>query len=297
MVNWHSPEVITEDEFIFLKFIHVLLGLYAWEWLSSLDFDWEYLTGRKKFRWPMAFYFLNRYCLLLSLIGITISFNVTTKVDCQSLYLFNQVTGNMALGLVSINLSIRTMVVWSLKWYIVIPLVAIILGHWSLLLHGLLLRAEWDPSTGGCIITETNPSILSATFIYSMCLDFIVLCLTGFKLHYTSANRSQIGTLIFTDGLVYFIVAFIANVIAVTFLLLNLNPVMSIIATVPAAIASTTVTCRAVRRLANFPLRGSDPYQGTHTRTTISSLTVVSTPQANTIGTKQSGMEIQLETF
>lgn len=32
------------------------------------------------------------------------------------------------------------MAVWSQKWYITIPLVAIILGHWSLLLHGKLLH-------------------------------------------------------------------------------------------------------------------------------------------------------------
>lgn len=28
------------------------------------------------------------------------------------------------------------MAVWSQKWYIVVPLVLVVLGHWSLLLHG-----------------------------------------------------------------------------------------------------------------------------------------------------------------
>ena len=28
------------------------------------------------------------------------------------------------------------MAVWNQKWFIVLPLVTIILGHWSLLLHG-----------------------------------------------------------------------------------------------------------------------------------------------------------------
>ena len=35
------------------------------------------------------------------------------------------------------------MAIWSRKWYIVIPLVAVILGHWSLLLHGMQMS---DPS-------------------------------------------------------------------------------------------------------------------------------------------------------
>ena len=42
-----------------------------------------------------------------------------------------------------------------------------------------------------------------------MCFDFIVLCLTGIRLHTSSAGHSRIGTLIFADGLVYFIVAYV----------------------------------------------------------------------------------------
>jgi hypothetical protein len=39
--------------------------------------------------------------------------------------------------------------------------------------------------------------------------------------------------------LIFFLVAFIANAIATVFMLLNLNPIMSIIFNVPAAIAAT----------------------------------------------------------
>jgi hypothetical protein len=61
----------------------------SWEWFTSLDFDWDFIQGTRKFRWPMVsvsfgveprwtltvasgqiFYFLNRYCLLFSLIGM-----------------------------------------------------------------------------------------------------------------------------------------------------------------------------------------------------------------------------------
>lgn len=37
-----------------------------------------------------------------------IALNVRTEIDCQALYTFNQVFGNAAIGLASINLSIRT---------------------------------------------------------------------------------------------------------------------------------------------------------------------------------------------
>ncbi|KAF5310563.1 hypothetical protein D9619_008199 [Psilocybe cf. subviscida] len=77
MPDWNSPDEIAKNGVAFSRFMHTLLGLYIWEWVVSLPFDWQYLSGKKTFRWPLAFYFLNRYCLLFALIGIAIALNVT----------------------------------------------------------------------------------------------------------------------------------------------------------------------------------------------------------------------------
>lgn len=74
---------------------------------------------------------------------------------------------------------------------------------------GILLKAAWIPGQG-CAITNTNNTLLAATFIYSMCFDFTVLALTAFKLGIISVprrDRSKIVRLIFDDGLIFFIVA------------------------------------------------------------------------------------------
>ncbi|PFH50609.1 hypothetical protein AMATHDRAFT_60714 [Amanita thiersii Skay4041] len=301
MVDWNSQAEIIKDARAFDRFIHTLLGLYIWEWFTSLDFDWQFITGKRKFRWPMIFYFLNRYCLMFALIGIAIALNVTTEIDCQGLYTFNSLFGNAAVGLSSINLSLRTMAVWSKKWYIVIPLVAVILGHWSLLLHGVLLKAAWSDEMKQCIITETNNRILAISFIYSMAFDFTVLSLTAWKLLYPSTGRSRLVSLIFNDGLIYFVIAFLANLLATIFMLLNLNPVMSIIANVPAAIASTIVACRAVRRLTNFTNQGPELLPSTTQGTTLAfrSGPSVLRPKISTKvnGMSGDGVHVQMETF
>ncbi|KIY68496.1 hypothetical protein CYLTODRAFT_453466 [Cylindrobasidium torrendii FP15055 ss-10] len=273
MADWQSPEEIQRDGMAFASFMHVLLGLYIWEWFTTLEFDWEHITRKRQFRWPLIFYFMNRYCLLFALIGIAIALNVKSPVNCQALYTYNQVLGNASIGLASINLSLRTMAVWSRNLYIVVPLVILILGHWSLLLHGVLLKAAWIPAQG-CVITSTDNKILASTFIYGMAFDFSVLMLTAWKLVISTPNsikssRSMLVTLIFGDGLIYFVVAFLANLIATIFMLLNLNPVMSIIANVPAAIASTIVACRAVRRLAKFTESNTPDFLGTTVASTL----------------------------
>ncbi|KAF9551237.1 hypothetical protein CPC08DRAFT_738330 [Agrocybe pediades] len=251
MVDWMSPAEIMRDAQAFDRFMHALLGVYMWEWAISLSFDWRHLSQPKKFKWPLIFYFLNRYCLFFALIGIAIALNVTEEVNCQGLYTFNQCFGNAAIGLASINLSLRTIAVWKRSPYIVIPLIAVILGHWSLLLHGILLKAAWVPGQG-CVITQTDNKLLAATFIYSMCFDFSILCLTAFKLMVPNSETGRLTVLSSTLGHLIFNDGFLANLIATIFMLLNLNPVMSIIANVPAAICSTIVACRCVRRLSEF---------------------------------------------
>lgn len=298
MVDWMSPLEIARDALAFDRFMHALLGVYVWEWLVSLDFDWQFITGKKQFRWPMVFYFANRYSLLFALIGITVALNLTTKVDCQSLYTFNALFGNAAIGFASINLSLRTMAVWSRKWYIVVPLVVLILGNWSLLMHGVNLKTVWVEKQG-CVIITTNTTVLAATFIYGMAFDFVVMSLTAIKLlQPTSGTRSRLGELIFRDGLIYFIVAFLSNVVATTLMLLNLNPVMSIIANVPAAIVSTIVACRAVRRLSNFSSFGPEVFPSTTQGTTLGFRGQPSfvRPKIDTSATKE-GVHVKMETF
>ncbi|KAJ6582929.1 hypothetical protein DFH09DRAFT_978709 [Mycena vulgaris] len=298
MVDWQAKAEIAKDGAAFGKFMHVLLGLYIWEWFTSLGFDWDFISGKRKFRWPMIFYFLNRYCLLFALIGIAIALNVTTEIDCQGLYTFNQCFGNAAIGLASINLSLRTIAVWNQRWFICVPLVAVILGHWSLLLHGILLKAAWDPIQG-CIITSTDNHLLATTFIYTMAFDFTVLSLTAYKLVFPAGGKSRLVSLIFNDGLIYFVIALVSNTLATIFMLLNLNAVMSIIANVPAAIASTIVACRAVRRLTNYSTTGAQMYTGGTTGS--STLAFRNTTQATArpkVLTKASdGVHVQMETF
>ena len=80
-------------------------------------------------------------------------------------------------------------------------------------MQGILLHAKWEPSAG-CVITQTKSRLLAITFIYSMGLDFIVMCLTAWKLVFRVTVRSRLMNLIFQDGLIYFIIAFLANLLA-----------------------------------------------------------------------------------
>ena len=90
MPDWKSPAELQLEGAIFAKFIHALLGLYAYvalivvffgflnsswiiryEFFLSLDFDWEFLSGKKRFRWPLVKY---SFCWTAFLFVLTIQY-------------------------------------------------------------------------------------------------------------------------------------------------------------------------------------------------------------------------------
>lgn len=225
----------------------------------SISFDVGFLTGERKWRLPAVVYLANRYLLLFAMIGIIIALDTTSKINCQVLYTFNQLAGDAAVGLASANLAIRTAVIWRNSIPLIVVLVLLAMGHWSLILQGVQLKATWVDGVG-CVITETNNKILAAIFIYSMCFDLLIVILTTIKLWGPIKRKLPAGTegfsklpeLLFTQGLVYFVVAFLANLLASIFMVLSLSPIMSIVFNVPAAVFSTIVACRAVRYLSEY---------------------------------------------
>lgn len=83
-----------------------------------------------------------------------------------------------------------------------------------------------------------------------MIFDGIVLSLTSWKLWFRPG--STLRTILIRDGLIYFIVAFSANLIQSIFVLVNLNPVLSITNCMLAMTAGVICSCRAYLHLADF---------------------------------------------
>jgi len=310
MPNWSSQGEQQLDDEVLVKFTHALMGAYVWEWFLTIDFDWDVITRKKAFRWPIVFYFANRYLLLFALIGILISFDATTKINCQALFTFNQLAGNASLGLASINLSLRTLAIYGNSKILASILVLVILGHWTLILQaGTLLNVAWDNETGGCQIISTQNRVLVATFIYSMVLDLLVFLLTAYKLWFKrgkpgAMGESRLGRMLFGDGLVYFFIAFLSNCLATVFMLLNLNSVMNVIFNVPACIANTIVACRVVRRLSNFNYEQPEMFNfNTRPHSTIQGAQYrrsgipLSPPIATQNRQMGSGVHVQMETY
>ncbi|KAG9032012.1 hypothetical protein FS837_002841 [Tulasnella sp. UAMH 9824] len=257
MVNWMDPQTILTQSQIFTKILIAVLGFYSWEVIVNLWYDWQIISRKRPFKWPMIVYWVCKYTMFWANIGLTISSNDTAKLNCQSLYLFNQFMGNFAIGSASTLLMLRTIAIYSKNLYVVVPLIVLSLGQWGILFHGIsTVEATWqDLPTGGgaCVVTAAPQVFLQLLYIYTMSFDLIVLVLSTVGLVFAPGrNRSGLYNLLVRDGLVFFIVAFTSNAVAVVLVLLDLNPVMNVIASVPAAAVSATVACRSFVRLSTY---------------------------------------------
>ncbi|KAF4603164.1 hypothetical protein EYR38_003574 [Pleurotus pulmonarius] len=78
MTDWNSPDVRANNAVSLDRAVHAFFGLYIWEWFTSLDADWKYVSNLRLWARPeLMFRFLNRYCLLSAMIGLMLILNIT----------------------------------------------------------------------------------------------------------------------------------------------------------------------------------------------------------------------------
>ncbi|KAH9958775.1 hypothetical protein BC827DRAFT_1218445 [Russula dissimulans] len=65
------------------KLWHVLNGLYIWEFLTTLDYEWSVIRGRRPYRWTIWIYSLTRAGTFVVTILLFISLDFMTPTVCQ----------------------------------------------------------------------------------------------------------------------------------------------------------------------------------------------------------------------
>ncbi|KAG8690051.1 hypothetical protein FRC09_012159, partial [Ceratobasidium sp. 395] len=189
-------------------------------------------------------------------------------------------------------LMLRAIAIWSRKTYITTGLLVIALGHWAILFLGVLsVRSAWNPTMNVCVVTGTSTTLLRLVYGYTMAFDLTVLVVsTAGLLRSGGRQGSDLWKLLFRDGIVYFLVAFVGNAVASVFTILHLNAAMDIMFTVPAAVFSCIVACRAVRRLSEWAHQ--DVYVHSRSRSTPGPAVPARKPEA-----QRPGIQITMETY
>ncbi|KAF9786405.1 hypothetical protein BJ322DRAFT_785524 [Thelephora terrestris] len=188
----------------------VFFGICAWDYLTSLWFEYRLITGKIRFRWQFIPYFLARY----SLLTLVTSSIVDVVMDSPAGPLCSPVLWNVMLylGFISLvfgtwNLLIRTLIIWGHH-----PLLAKIFSVVALA-HLALALALASIERSLCI--PAPPSVFSVTAfaITTAIIEFSILLLSLLGIRRASpAGESPLARLLKTQGIAYFAVVLLIQV-------------------------------------------------------------------------------------
>ncbi|KAF9786407.1 hypothetical protein BJ322DRAFT_1059447 [Thelephora terrestris] len=187
-----SPEDTKRDATL------VFFGIYTWDYLTSLWFEYRLITRKIRFRWQFA------TVVTLSIVDVIVAPPMSpfcTRAGEETLMLH--------LGMLSIvfgtwNLVIRTLIIW---------------GHHPLLMKILpvvglaqLALALVLPSVGRGLCTPLPPSVVSITVFATTTavIEFAILLLSVIGIRRASSHgESPLARLLMTQGIAYFVMAFL----------------------------------------------------------------------------------------
>ncbi|KAG1878741.1 hypothetical protein C8R48DRAFT_688226 [Suillus tomentosus] len=171
-----------------------------------------------------------------------------TSVDCQSMNSIIMLVTNLAIGCSATNLMIRTWLIWQTSYLLRLFLLLTSLGYWTILtLFVVTTRAS--TTNGLCMIHFTKPAYASAVVIYSMLYDLVLVVFSVIGLFRMPSPSSTLWKKLVKQGVIYFFLNVLANMILLVLNRLNLNTVMNSMFSMPAVCVCTIASSQVVLSL------------------------------------------------
>ncbi|KAN0141814.1 hypothetical protein V8E53_000276 [Lactarius tabidus] len=305
MVDWNNPHTVLSESLALVKFVHVVNGIYIWEYFTTLWFEWEVLTKRRSWKPTMLIYFGSRLFCLGGVCTLLAGFNLTSQFNCQAWldavlafcypsFMFN-----------SLLILLRTVAIWERRPVMTIVLTAVWLTNVAFLIHGMTLgESVWVPTENACFVEDSQKA--KANVLASVVTDLILL-LTMLVGVLRLESGSSMWRMLYRQGVVWILLATVGLIPPTIFLWLNLNEPMNLMFETPAMVILTISATRLYRSLVTYghqtvsydsfltsaPLASIQPDQPRTVRLPRST-TSNGTPSLTT-GTGTSGTNVSLE--
>ncbi|KAH9159855.1 hypothetical protein EDB89DRAFT_2082912 [Lactarius sanguifluus] len=222
MVNWLDPATIIAQDVILIKLVHVLGGIYIWEIVSCLDFEYAVISKKRKFTWSFLLYLGCRWFPLLAIALQFLGFDVSHKIDCQTCAFLSFMFAYLSFMCTSALIILRVVVLWNHSKIIIAFTCAVWIGNTANYAYSLTtLRSAWTGTL--CAIFHTVHGRISVLSTFTTDLILLVLMLTGLKRWKNAPKSCGVWRLLCTQGLIWVMIVTLAEVPPTVFILLNLN--------------------------------------------------------------------------
>ncbi|KAL4251192.1 hypothetical protein ABKN59_004956 [Abortiporus biennis] len=255
MVDWRNIETLKLCQFIFNQTTVFMLGIYGWDFILSFQHVEGALISRKmKFRWPFVFYLYGRYAWLTEIVTMVVITHSIVSLDCEVAFRFLSILATSSVSCASTNLLIRTITIWRENAIVVLLLVVACLGHWilSIVVGAVKSNSNFSEFWQSCVFDYATSELI-VFYVYTVVLDFSILALTVYGLcRQRALTAGSLWAKVCNQGLLYFLATLVVNVPVMIFEILDLNPVMTVLFSIPAATLSVIASSRAVISLVHL---------------------------------------------
>ncbi|KAF8504763.1 hypothetical protein F5888DRAFT_782178 [Russula emetica] len=225
MVDYHDPIILMQVQAALVKLWHAVAGLYFWELVTTLDYEWSVIRGHRPYRWLIWVYSTTRIATAISLAMSLYIINVSTPYNCQVVTVIQFLSGYLSIASSSLLIVLRIFAIWNKKKIIVAIATGVLGINVVFLIQGLVrIRAIWNPLMSICMVV--NNHIPELNIFGTLVTDISLLLIMSFGLlrqGFHERSVSGLGHLLWKQGLIWLLVATIAEVLPAVFLSLNLN--------------------------------------------------------------------------
>ncbi|KAH9990083.1 hypothetical protein BJV77DRAFT_633989 [Russula vinacea] len=258
MVNYKDPATIAKDAEAVVKLWHLMDGVFIWEFLTTLDYEWDVIRGHRPYRWTIWVYSIARVATLLDIVVNLIGLNITTEINCQAWSTFIGLFAYIAYMASSMLIVLRIIAIWN-KAKIIF---AIAMGIWvadnGIFIYGLsLLRSKWSPEALTCVlfnVSSTKPAIIGSLF--SDIVLLLIMLIGLLRMRHEARKGDGLGSFplvrtLWKQGLIWLLVATVAEVPSAVLMILDLNVPLNLV-TQEGLFLVTIAATRLYRSLINI---------------------------------------------
>ncbi|KAI0281012.1 hypothetical protein BGY98DRAFT_270618 [Russula aff. rugulosa BPL654] len=265
------------DPLLVMKVWLIVCGIYIWEFVSTLNYEWSIIRGYERYRWTIWIYSAARLSCLTTVFLTLVDFSLTTEINCQAWLVFGWVIvtlGCYSLG--SILIILRIFAIWEWNKVVMAITIVILVSNISFQLSGVVsTRAVWVPATRSCLNSHfTN---VKGIALCALVTDFslLLIMLAGLlRLRHRDGAFHHLAYILWKQGVMWLVIATAAQVPQVLTLFLNVNVAYKELFSIPAIITIVIAGTRMYRAL-TYSYYGSTPPNTTYDILSLSMLAVL----------------------
>ncbi|KAI0298452.1 hypothetical protein B0F90DRAFT_702538 [Multifurca ochricompacta] len=249
MVNWHNPVIMLNELGALVKLIHVVDGIYLWEFICNLGFEWSLFRGRRQWRWTAALYIACRVATVSQVLSDLVGLNVTGQINCKLWMIFTLVFAYSATTLSLSLYALRSIAVWQRSLPVTVFSAAIVLTNVGAWIRRVVeANSEWEPLTQTCAWEGTRRALLNNGLLLATEVILFLLMAGGI---YNRNPGPRAFKIMYREGLLWLVAAVLVQTVPVVFLILNLNDAMNIMFIIPSVICTSIGATRMYRTLSD----------------------------------------------